>query len=300
MRPKLLALCASLTVLAACDGDPSAPTTPSGGPLLATAPPSPQWNLFTSETPQQVLDATGGWEIGMRFRTSKPGRVIGFRFWRAEGETGTNAVRLWTTSGSSPLAEATVRETGTGWKTVMLTNPYRIDVNRDYIVSANTNTRQAKTFGTLVNGPITNGPLSMDFSYYGQPINKRPTQGSYSLYFVDVIFAEDVPLPDLVISDINPYNATQVYVQVCNIGQANADATVTELFHNLIPPVGPATPRVLRANTPALAPGGCDWTQFNESSPAGYTHDYQARADRLDVVYESNENNNFGRRIWPR
>jgi hypothetical protein len=45
-----------------------------------------------------------------------------------------------------------------------------------------------KTFGFFQNGPIVNGPLVATAGFYGQPTGSRPTNHTYSAFFVDVIY----------------------------------------------------------------------------------------------------------------
>ncbi|HEU0078337.1 MAG TPA: DUF4082 domain-containing protein, partial [Longimicrobiaceae bacterium] len=121
------------------------------------------------------------------------------RFYRVTGETGTNTLKLWTDSGVL-LASKNVVSTGAGWKTVLLRTPLGTDEsvclapNTYYRVSVNTNAKQAKTPGYFATyGSITNGPLTADYSYYGQPTGSMPTSGSVSGFFVDVTFEEGCP-----------------------------------------------------------------------------------------------------------
>src|SRR5215207_512919 len=242
MRRFFVAATAALALAACSDIESGNPLSVEGGPgergpALATAPVGPQWSIFTSQTPEQTLDATPGWEVGTRFSTSKAGKVIGFRFYRASGETGTNTARLWSNSGTQ-LASATFTTSGTGWQTVMLPTGSRVSltVNTTYRVSVNTNSAQAKSPGAFYyGGPVTNGPLTADGGYYGQPTGAMPASESTSNFFVDVIFEEDVPLPNLYVQRITAFGGKNYWGQeiidvvVCNNGAASAGATTTKL-----------------------------------------------------------------------
>src|SRR4051812_16538494 len=141
MTRRLMFAAAAVLALAACadqnptlasrDAQTAAPQP--GGARKATAPVGPRWNIFTTQTPDAILDAAPGWEVGTRFQSSKSGKIIGFRFWRADGESGTNTGRLWTESGSQ-LGTANFGA-GTGWVTATLTTPVHINANTDYRVS---------------------------------------------------------------------------------------------------------------------------------------------------------------------
>jgi hypothetical protein len=242
--------------------------------------------------------------VGTRFRSSISGKVIGFRFWRAAGETGTNTGRLWTESGTQ-RASANF-PAGSGWVTVNLATPVAIAANTDFRVSVNTNTAQAKAFNVFTNGPVTNGPLTANSGFYGQPTGAMPTSGSVSAYFIDVIFEEDVPLPNLYVAVINPTFVNQfgqpiVLFRICNNGAGTAAASTTRYWHWRAPLAGGAGWwSQYSYATPALSPGGCvDFTPV-DNSEVGYHHEYHVWADINDVVYESAENDNYAISSWNR
>jgi hypothetical protein len=157
-----------------------------------------RWTIFTTQVPQTTADAAPGWEVATRFTPSRAGRVVGFRFWKAAGESGTHTARLWSDTGS-PLGQAVFQAEGaSGWQTVMLADVMLPDITLSagtaYRVSVNTNVKQVKTGGGLLGGPIVNGSLTADNAYYGQPTGVMPNTASSSTFFVDVIF-EDTVLP---------------------------------------------------------------------------------------------------------
>jgi hypothetical protein len=278
-------------------------------PKLATAPVGARWSLYTNQTPTETLSgAEPGWEVGTRFISSKMGKVIGFRFYRASGETGTNTARLWAENGTQ-LASAPFPSGGAGWQTVYLLPgaAASIAANTYYRVSVNTNSVQVKTGGGYAfNGFLDNGPLHSEGGYYGQPTGSMPTSASASYFFVDVIFEEYVPLPNLYISQIvanggtNYYGQEVVNISVCNNGDGNAAASTTRLRYAWAPPSGGAWSYAPNADyyTPALASGACLWLQPVRSSSVGLNL-YEVWADVNDVVYESNENN-YANIVWNR
>lgn len=262
------------------------------------------WTIFTNQVPDQTLDATPGWEVGTRFTSSHPGKIVGFRFWRASGETGSNYAKLWSNSGQQ-LRVSNAFPSGTGWVEVYLSSPYTISANTTYRVSVNTNTKQVKRGGAYVfDGPISNGPLYSDGGYYGQPLNAMPTSQSASMYFIDVIFEEPAPLPDLYIGDINPFSGSKVVISVCNGGNADVTTyTYTRLAHWKAPlPTGPGAWQVIvDIYTPGPIPAGqCKPVEYASPSPVGYHHEYHVNADSTNRVVESNENNNGAVRYWDR
>lgn len=204
MRRVLLAALAAVALTACADAAPTAPPAAEG---TAAAPAredgytvtalGDQWSLYSSQSPADILSSTESWEVGSRFSSTVAGCIIALRFYRAPGETGSNVVKVWSNSGGSPLVSRTVAGStaSSGWHEVYLYHPLvdqrvPISANTYYRVTANTNTKQAKSYAYLDNGPIGNGPLSSSLSYYIQGAGNFPTTSSTSIFFVDLIFQE--------------------------------------------------------------------------------------------------------------
>jgi hypothetical protein len=185
---RLLTAAAALALAACADGaTPTAPRTAPAGPA-AVKYYYPQQTIFTTQTPASTLDATGGWEVGTRFTTTREGLLSRFRFWKAVGETGTHTARLWTTSGSQIWSQGFPFETASGWQQSYSKISLVLPAGT-YIVSVNTNTKQVKTFGLFNSGPIIRNYLSADAGAYGQPTGSFPSTISGSAFFVDVLFS---------------------------------------------------------------------------------------------------------------
>lgn len=184
-------LLAAVLLLAGC-GD--------GGPLLDAprAPAAPAATLFChyggSESiytnvspPSTTIDATG--EVGTHFIPQVEGKVVGLKFYKASGETGSHTAHLWTASGSHLGSGTFGTETSSGWQTVTISG---VDVSpsAEYVVSVNNNTRHAKTFSLLSGGSIYSPPgnLEADYSLWDPTLGAIPTTVSYSGFYVDVIF----------------------------------------------------------------------------------------------------------------
>lgn len=203
MRHSLLAVAAALALAACADAGPTDVQAGSGeipglsGPSFYVSQPGTRWNLYTDQVPETTLDAgtSGAWEVSTRFYSVVSGRIVGLRFWRADGETGDNYLKLWTDSGTQLISKKVI-STGSGWKVVLLKTPFIdqsicIQANTYYRVSVNTNTKQVKTGGGYAfYGALSNGPLYSSGSHYGQPAGAMPTTSSSSYFFVDVIFED--------------------------------------------------------------------------------------------------------------
>ncbi|HEX8906887.1 MAG TPA: DUF4082 domain-containing protein, partial [Longimicrobiaceae bacterium] len=233
-----------------------------------------------------------------------PGKVVSFRWYKAPGETGTHTARLWSDSGTQLASATFTNESSSGWQTVTFSG-YHINANTNYRVSVNTNTVQAKTFGTLQNGAITNGPVTADFSYYGQPTGSMPTSGSYSIYFVDVTFQPDPALPNLYVGGFLVNGGTNFYGQyianitVCNNGDLNAPASNT-LFRHYFAPYSGGFYQVAQSTiaTPALAKGQCVTLQPVINPQWGGSNQFYADVDWGNGINEKNENDNEAFTAW--
>jgi hypothetical protein len=185
MKRLLTTAAAALTLAACADAGTPVESRDPAGPRMTPYYWDPQ-SIFTTQTPASTLDATGGWEVGTRFTTSRGGKITGFRFWKAVGETGTHTARLW--SGSTQIASKTfTSETSSGWQTVYLVSPVTIEAGT-YMVSVNTNSYQVKTFAYFDNNPIYRSYMTADAGAYGQPTGSKPPIISGSAFFVDVVF----------------------------------------------------------------------------------------------------------------
>jgi hypothetical protein len=189
MKRLLTAAAAALTLAACADaGTPVEPRTPAG-PNLTKYYYGAEW-IFTTQTPASTLgpDATGGWEAGTRFTTSREGIVTGFRFYKASGETGTHTARLWDSSGNEVAHQTFSGESSSGWQTVYLDAAVTLSAGT-YMVSVNTNVYQVKTFAYFDNNPIYRSFMTADAGAYGQPIGSKPSTISGSAFFVDVFYS---------------------------------------------------------------------------------------------------------------
>lgn len=148
------------------------------------------FSVLTTQRPVRI-DAENPLELGMKFKSSLPGNVTKFRYYKVVGETGTHTGHLWSAGGSLLKSAIFTSETDTGWQTVTLDTPFPIDSNVVYVVSVNSVSKYGATNDAFTS-TITNGPLSSIAGNNGVYIyspGSFPTQ-SYqnSNYFRDIEF----------------------------------------------------------------------------------------------------------------
>ncbi|MBL1200335.1 MAG: DUF4082 domain-containing protein [Nostoc sp. GBBB01] len=158
--------------------------------LLAQAQNTPQ-SVFTSQVPGFEWSDGVSYELGMKFQSTKNGKITAIRYWKAVNETGTHIGRIWSATGSILGSITFSNETASGWQEQALSIPVGILANTTYVVTVSCNSY----FGVTINGlasPVVNGDISSvadgNNGVFGS-LNSLPTN-SYqnSNYFRDIVF----------------------------------------------------------------------------------------------------------------
>jgi hypothetical protein len=149
------------------------------------------YTVLTTQRPAETGSDTPV-ELGMKFKSTVPGTITKFRYFKPAGETGTHIGRLWSAGGILLKSATFTNETDTGWQTVVLDTPYHIGPDTTYVISVNAVAKYAATGGEL-GAAITNGPLSSIVGNNGVYVYKSGNfpVSSYnnSNYYRDVEFA---------------------------------------------------------------------------------------------------------------
>ncbi|MDX1981258.1 MAG: DUF4082 domain-containing protein [Bryobacteraceae bacterium] len=162
-------------------------------------PPTPCTGCFSllSGTPQ--IDAADPLpvELGVRFRASSAGAILGIRFYKASGNTGTHIGNLWT-EGGALLGRATFSgETASGWQQVLFSQPVPVTANTAYVASYYApNGRYSADLDyfavSRTNGPLTapaDAPGAANGLYRRASSSVFPAETFRSAnYWVDVLF----------------------------------------------------------------------------------------------------------------
>ncbi|NUW42414.1 DUF4082 domain-containing protein [Nonomuraea rhodomycinica] len=137
-------------------------------------------------------------ELGVKFQTSQEGAILGIRFYKGAGNTGTHVGNLWTSTGQL-LARATfTNETATGWQQVDFPAPVQVTPGTTYVASyfapaGHYALNQDYFTSARVNGPLT-APTSTAAGgngvyRYGSGTAFPTSTYRSSNYWVDVSFS---------------------------------------------------------------------------------------------------------------
>ena len=150
------------------------------------------------------------YELGLKFRTSRPGFISALKFYKGAGNTGPHTGRLWQADGTLLATASYDDETPSGWQIAPLAQPVPIAADTTYVVSY-----------TAPNGNYALDPSGLTEAFELAPMRALaagddgpngvfggpggfPTQtfGSTN-YWVDVVFDDDDGLSPTVV-DLSP------------------------------------------------------------------------------------------------
>lgn len=149
--------------------------------------------IFTTQT-ATTLNATDStaYEMGLRFTSAVPGRIMAIRYWRATSETGSHTGRIWNSSGTQLTSVVFTGESSSGWQEQALSSPLAIAANTTYTVSANINSHYVSTTQGLASS-INSGNLTAlaGGGRYGSIGIYPITLFNNNNYFRDIVFVAD-------------------------------------------------------------------------------------------------------------
>ncbi|MCO6049137.1 DUF4082 domain-containing protein [Mesorhizobium sp. RP14(2022)] len=167
--------------------------TPSAGTTITVSLPDTNslWT-YAAKPAQETTVERKPVELGVRFSSSSTGYVSAIRFYKGQYNIGEHTVNLWTADGQLIASNASVSETATGWQTVKLAQPIRIQAGVTYVASYHTNGFYSASTGYFNSG-YTSGPLTAEAGggvyKYGDAGTAVPDQRYLNEnYWVDVVF----------------------------------------------------------------------------------------------------------------
>ena len=162
--------------------------------VVSPPPPSGSEVMFFGTTAPTLQDSadTASVNLGLRFTSSVPGKVLGVRFYKQAGNGGAHIGALWSATGTR-LAQATFTgETASGWQEVRFAQPAAVVAGQEFTVSyLAPQGRYAYAAGAT--WPLVAAPLSAAAGTYtyGAALVFPSATWQASHYWVDVIFRAD-------------------------------------------------------------------------------------------------------------
>lgn len=135
-------------------------------------------------------------ELGLKLKTSKDIDVTALRFFKGTTSSGTHTGTLWNQSGTKLATATFTGESSSGWQTVQLSTPVRLQANQVFVISYFAPNGGYSYTANAFAQPVTVGALTTEgdngLFVYGSG-NTMPT-GTWGQtnYFVDLLYREVV------------------------------------------------------------------------------------------------------------
>jgi Domain of unknown function (DUF4082) len=119
-------------------------------------------SIFTNLVPstQTINDKISGIEVGVKFRSAMPGKVVGIKFYKTLGNAGIHTAQLYSDYGAPLATAAFTNESDSGWQTVIFSDAVPIIANKTYVAAYHSSlgNYSASFFG--LKSAVTNGSLT--------------------------------------------------------------------------------------------------------------------------------------------
>jgi hypothetical protein len=173
-------------------GSTGMPMTSPKSWTFTTVPPSnggTPFSLFTAESTPAIpaYNDSSAVTVGVRFSSDVDGTVTAIKFYAGPGNTGSQTVTLWSSSGSQ-LGTGTSSASGTGWRTVALTSPVKITAGTTYTASYRAPAGHYAVTSGAFSSSYSRGPLKVAAGggTYRYP-DGFPSASTNTNYWVDVV-----------------------------------------------------------------------------------------------------------------
>ena len=204
-------------------------------PVAAVSPTT--ISVFGTQTPSTTSEAdSAAVELGMRFRASTTGTVVGLKFYKGPGNDGIHIGHLWTKAGVLLAAVTFSNETAGGWQTATFDAPQAVAANTTYVVSYHTNSGHYAADYDVFTAARTNGVLTAPADLLNAPngafrygAGGFPTSSWRSTnYYVDPLFqAGTVVSPTTVSTATSPIPTTMQPALTTTAGPTTTAPTTT-------------------------------------------------------------------------
>ncbi|WP_091073367.1 DUF4082 domain-containing protein [Microlunatus sagamiharensis] len=148
---------------------------------------SQTFSLYTTaRTPSATSTSTTPTTVGVRFSSSRAGKVTAVRYYAASTNTA-RTVKLWAPDGTL-MGTATTTQTATGWRTATFATPVAVSAGTTYTASTYAPVGRWSTTTFAYVGSYTSGPLTVPVSGgVSSAGDVRPTVPSSTNFWVDVL-----------------------------------------------------------------------------------------------------------------
>jgi phosphodiesterase/alkaline phosphatase D-like protein len=250
----------------------------SSGPIssFVEAAPLTVWNSSTTPGPPDS-DASSV-EVGMKFRSDVAGSVVGVRFHKGTGNTGTHIGHLWTSTGTSLGTVTFANETGSGWQQANFATPIPIAANTTYIVSYFApNGHYSANTGFFTSAGVDSPPLhalrsgvdgSNGVYRYGSSSAFPDSSYNDANYWVDVAFVPGDATPPAVTAFTIPSTTATLTVPI-NSFTATDNVAVTGYMTT----ESSTPPSAAAGGWSATAPGSYTFTSGGSKTLYGWAKD---------------------------
>lgn len=193
--------------------------TPSAGINVTVAPRTCPCSIWSASTVPQTASAsdTSSNELGVKFRTTEAGFILGVRFYKGSANTGTHVGNIWSSTGSNLGTATFTNESASGWQQINFATPVSVSANTTYIASyfapagGYAFDGNYFTISGVDNEPLralANGEDGPNGVFHSGSSSGFPTQTfSADNYWVDVVFATTANVPPAAAND--SYTVTQ-------------------------------------------------------------------------------------------
>ncbi|MBN8655678.1 MAG: DUF4082 domain-containing protein, partial [Anaerolineae bacterium] len=226
-------------------------------------------------------------EAGFKFKSDVAGTILGITFYKGATNTGPFIGHLWQLNGTQLAAKNYTNNTAdVGWQEILFDTPVHIDANTTYVGSYFTQSGNYAAANNYFTAEVYNAPLHAlansdpdgpnGVYNYGSSAFPQSTFNA-SNYWVDVLFAPDVPIDNTppTITSVTPANgATNV----------SLGTTVTITFNEAMDPLTLTTSTFeLRDGSNNLVPASVTYNSttrtatLTPNSPLSLTATYTAR-----------------------
>ena len=132
-----------------------------GATAIGCLPVATLHNIFGASVPTtKTTSDTASVELGMRFRAAAAGQVVGVRFYKGAGNTGTHTGHLWTRTGTLLATVTFTNETATGWQSATFPQPVSVVAGTTYVISYHAPSGHYAADLNYFATARTNGPLT--------------------------------------------------------------------------------------------------------------------------------------------